>query len=534
MGTEEPPEPRTSLQKEAAALLDADNSISAVELVTELSFPLVDNDDQYPSWHPSKPLDPMVRALFLKEFYEDNNSETARRVAAADTAEQLGFESPPSRSALRRTWLNRFSDDLCTYLSRNANWVREYCRKSGHPLGTTLAPDEERGGSERTKERVIKEKLQSVPQETARLLQSELDFLPQRAENATYPPTAFIEAESTMGIEQQAAETGCKSYGDLTPRESGAPAADTHLHYIKQLSQSDILEMMDETTDLILSRAKDHFEFDRCVTVAIDITYIAYYGDERNELVLGSPSDEKYKWCYQFAAISIVGDNTKFFLAMRPVRENVPRGEIVRELISEANQYVNVQTVYADREFATTDVVQSLEDFGVEYVIPVPRNQRIKRAIDRMNNYIEVRHEYGFYGSTVDGPTNDRVETTLVLLPSKRDEDGKELKAIPFYTNKDISDETARDRRATDRVLNRYRKRWGIETSFKSVKQFLPWTTSNEHVVRMFHFAFAMILYNMWRLVDFLVKKSLDREFSHAPVVRGKRFVGRMRVVYTR
>ncbi len=34
---------------------------------------------------------------------------------------------------------------------------------------------------------------------------------------------------------------------------------------------------MDETTDLILSRAKDHFEFDRCVTVAIDITYIVLW-----------------------------------------------------------------------------------------------------------------------------------------------------------------------------------------------------------------------------------------------------------------
>ena len=47
-----------------------------------------------------------------------------------------------------------------------------------------------------------------------------------------------------------------------------------------------------------------------------------------------------------------------------------------------------------------------------------------------MDNYIEVRHEYGFYGPTVDGPTNDRVETTLVLLPSKRDEDGEEQKTI--------------------------------------------------------------------------------------------------------
>ncbi len=164
----------------------------------------------------------MVRALFLKEFYEDNNSETARRVAAADTAEQLGFESPPSRSALRRTWLNRFSDDLCTYLSRNANWVREYCRKSGHPLGTT-SPQTRSVAGRNGRRSELSRKTPVGPAGDGKTSQSELDFLPQRAENATYPPTAFIEAESTMGIEQQAAETGCKSYGDLTPRESGHP-----------------------------------------------------------------------------------------------------------------------------------------------------------------------------------------------------------------------------------------------------------------------------------------------------------------------
>jgi IS4 transposase len=45
-------------------------------------------------------------------------------------------------------------------------------------------------------------------------------------------------------------------------------------------------------------------------------------------------------------------------------------------------------------------------------------------------------------------------------------------------------------------------------------------------VVRLFHFAFGMLLYNLWRLVDFLIQLSMDGyEMRYKPRVKSKRFI---------
>jgi hypothetical protein len=82
-----------------------------------------------------------------------------------------------------------------------------------------------------------------------------------------------------------------------------------------------------------------------------------------------------------------------------------------------------------------------------------------------------------------------------------------------FVTNRDhvAPDETAQ-------VTNSYSRRWDIENQYKSVKSNLPKTSSTDYRVRLFNFTFAALLYNLWRLTDFLVKVGTEREISrHQP-----------------
>jgi IS4 transposase len=51
-----------------------------------------------------------------------------------------------------------------------------------------------------------------------------------------------------------------------------------------------------------------------------------------------------------------------------------------------------------------------------------------------------------------------------------------------------------------------YRRRWGIETSYRKVGEFLPKTTSPTFSVRLFYFLFAVALYNLWVLVNLLLR----------------------------
>ena len=44
-------------------------------------------------------------------------------------------------------------------------------------------------------------------------------------------------------------------------------------------------------------------------------------------------------------------------------------------------------------------------------------------------------------------------------------------------------------------------------------------TTSKDFGLRFFYFAFACLLYSIWRVVDLLVQVELTGEYEHAPIV---------------
>jgi len=126
------------------------------------------------------------------------------------------------------------------------------------------------------------------------------------------------------------------------------------------------------------------------------------------------------------------------------------------------------------------------------------------------------------YGQTIDGPSNDRVETTLIGIPKDQSPD----QTVVFATNYEVDDEIALDRREAKRRVNRYSRRWGIETNYRSLSEFLPYTTSKEYAVRLFHFGFAVLIFNMWRLVDFLIQVNTDAlEYRTKPRIKAKHFL---------
>ena len=75
--------------------------------------------------------------------------------------------------------------------------------------------------------------------------------------------------------------------------------------------------------------------------------------------------------------------------------------------------------------------------------------------------------------------------------------------------------------------MSRYRRRWGIENSYKTIKEFLARTTSKTYVVRLFYFVFAVLLYNCWLLVDVLVR-DVKTVIAYEPEVTAKRVLAAM------
>jgi len=80
-----------------------------------------------------------------------------------------------------------------------------------------------------------------------------------------------------------------------------------------------------------------------------------------------------------------------------------------------------------------------------------------------------------------------------------------------LVTNRDVTRDVAQP------LAEAYRRRWGIETSYRKVAEFLPKTSSPTFSVRLFYFLFAVALYNLWVLTNLLL--AADRAVGSTPVL---------------
>jgi len=546
------------LTEQAASVVD--ETTVATDLVTQLQYDRYTDHDPVPDWHEAKPFEAMLGALLLEKLEDASDGWLHRTLEAEpELAAELGFnaDDPPSRSAISRAWSDRLAD-LRSMIETTASQIQQLAAERGSPIGTPYedsASEEPTGSSKRTVNRLIRGKTQDLLGELQTVVFPAFEF--DRSEDAIYNDEELLMLESCLGLTGTAANGGAEEYGDIVnpdpdrddPFYEDGPSGETLLEAIKNSSPTEIAEMVNEGAARVLTRAKPRLEFETPVMLSIDVTYVAFYG-EREELirVQGAPEDKSYDWCYKFATANVVGDNVHFAAGMLPVGhadyhdpdayagkdKSYRVGDIVRRLVDHVNDVcrIRVKRLYADREFYATDVFSTLEHRDIFYVIPAPRDDRVKRFIARMDknvdgdNQVTVKDEHAVHGPVKHNRTKGRVTTTLVGLPP--DEDREELQV--FATNLDVTDEIGLDRRWAKKQINRYDRRGGIETAYSKIKEFAPWTTSTNFAIRLFHFGFAVLLYDLWLLVDFLVQTLIDVvEFRTKPRVTAPRFRGFLR-----
>lgn len=209
-----------------------------------------------------------------------------------------------------------------------------------------------------------------------------------------------------------------------------------------------IAEMMDA--------ARRYYSLDRHLDVAIDVTYVAYYGDcDEFQMSSGAPSNKSYDWCYKMATISIVGEEVKFTLGMRPLRGYIPRRVLVEQLLEIASGYVSIGTVYADAAFDSIGVMHTVDKAGFSYLIRKSSDDRVDRFVDSMDHDVAVKQTHEME-KTVAGETLT-VTPTLVGVPADRKEDA----TVTFVTNLSVSDATKTARGRTRRITRRVRPKMG-------------------------------------------------------------------------
>jgi putative transposase len=287
--------------------------------------------------------------------------------------------------------------------------------------------------------------------------------------------------------------------------------------------------------------------------------------------------------------LKIVGMDVPLVLDAIPRVRGQSKDEIVEKLLEHTTQMVNLDLVTMDREFDSGPVKETCEEYGVHYLnstrifegsdetetiawmyrndkrfhvieeksddgtptrkqiyLPQQSNSADNEEDDSLSEvWTELCGEWEF--EDVDGEPSERMSFLRLLADIQREEDIEERKekaqegevdtseTVVFETNHPYvtvcdDDDQQMDGKEfiymIERLIRWYRRRWGIENDFKKQKHFMVRTTSTERDYRFFNFTFACVLYNVWRLVDLLVKLAIDGENrSYSPRVDANQFL---------
>jgi hypothetical protein len=510
----------------------------------------------------------MARVYLYQQIFDLTQSDVATRLETRPSLlKELGLTTVPTQQNLSYAW-EQFSGQTKAILDAAATGIAQEAVNQGIVMEARvpIIPNEDDLTEDGNKATASREYVRKQGSKLVALARKHAfnEFDSHRDDNRIYEDEEILDLFSTACLTQGSAHSEGEAGWFLG--ENGICDDSTFLRVIKQFAMpaeqdlpkplqefriKDIVafteefravlrDAFDTATENILQTIRHDNPFDdRHVVAAIDFTHVPYHvwpwidKDQKipkanyPPMVSGYKKDGELKHGYTFATITIVGNNVPVILGLEPVKEHsewepadAPRdskAEVVARLLDRAQQYVDLDEVLLDRGFYSDDVYAEIHDRDLLYTTPVPKYEDDYEAVKQIERKEDadaaVKHD-------VPLSVNEEVHHTAEFLYIPATADDADGNYAVFVTNRDRVEPEE-----IQHVTNSYSRRWDIENQYKSLKAFLPKTSSKDYRVRLFSFTFAALLYNLWRLTDFLVKVGLGRDIRSPPVVTAKTFV---------
>ena len=534
------------------------------EALANTTVPLTLADDQY-TRSADFDFETMAQLYVFKSIREfSDNYLQGHLKRYPHLREWFNLDRVPTQQSFSHTWNSRFTPDSRHALECAAIAIASVAVERD-VIKAELAPDDPEDDELEDEGKPKREYQRERTQQSVRFARKHAhpEFHTSRAENKTYSDNAVFDMLSRMCATRGSAHSEGE-YGWITEDEFTADPS-TILRAMKKVTGTDskqltlqeslepseitdspavrdaILEPFENAVDNIIYSIEGETPFDERFNIAaIDITYapISISPWEDREEGIPNPNfpamasgykkedeeDPRYPRGYKFATITLVGQNVPIVLGVEPVRNNsiwqdddAPSdsyGELVSRLLDRAEQFVDLDMVLFDSAFYAKAVLNEINQRGLTYLAPMPKYQPEKDAIGNVEEHptadMAIRRGCPL---KYEGQTHHFQQ---LIVPSSE----KTGSYAVFITNMDrVETEHIRH------VVNIYNRRWDIENQYKSIKEFMPRTSSMDFRVRFLVFVFSALMYNLWRLTDYLIKLSLDIPLRDEPVLGARTFV---------
>ncbi len=455
-------------------------------------------------------MDTLFRVFVLKELHGWEHETSLREYLESqpNLCEHLQLNTVPDQSTLWRTWNERFTRDLRETVEKGARTI--LVKAQNADVAVPRDPEQSlplRGtdaNESQPDNRAILDSAETITDHVSRVIFPAFSL--DRGEASEIPENAYWELQTYLGLrENLAANEGARSFTHESTRNR-TPLGHAHRDHIRNLSIDQIREMYRQAVRQLIDEVAATEEFFRAGIVAIDITEADPFTGDRtgyeDEIIGTKENSDEY--AYQWATVQLVGNAVPLVLDARPVRKGESRKEIVKDLLDSAEDLVHVDNVLMDREFDSQHVLEMISQRGLSYVVPKRMQTSEKAQAKRLLQRDQDRYETD---RKLHLGNNEWHETTLIYRRKEDSEYDDHRQYSVFMTNRGSGH------------LTEYGYRWEIESGYRSIKRFMAATTSKDFGLRFFYFAFACLLYSIWRAVDLLVQVELTDEYEHSPIV---------------
>ncbi len=418
------------------------------------------------------------------------------------------METVPDQSTLWRSWHERFTTKLRETIETAARIILIKAQNAGvavprEPERQLPFHSNEQEESDPDNQALLDEAA-SVTDHISHVVFPAFSL--NRGDGCEIHENAYWDLQTYLGLrERLAANEGARSFVHESTRDR-TPLGHAHREHIRDLSIEQIREMYRRAVNRLLDEVAETEEFFRAGIVAIDITEADPFTGDRTgheDEIIGT-KEKTDEYAYQWATVQLVGNAVPIVLDARPVRKGETRKEIVEDLLNSAEDLVHIDNVLMDREFDSQHILELLSQRGLSYVVPkrmqTSEKAQAKRLLQRGQDRYETDRKLHL-------GKNEWHETTLIYRRQEDSEHDDHRQYSVFMTN------------TSSAYLTEYGYRWEIESGYKSIKRFMAATTSKDFGLRFFYFAFACLLYSIWRAVDLLVQVELTGEYEHSPIV---------------
>jgi putative transposase len=230
--------------------------------------------------------------------------------------------------------------------------------------------------------------------------------------------------------------------------------------------------------------------------MALDLHQRPFYGNKNKKKTRGTTKRQRKagtRHSFTYATLAVLSRWGRFTVGLLPIRPRMRLTTIVKGLLAQAEDFgLSISYLMLDKEFYAAEVIELLQKAGVAFLMPAAHKASNKHLYD-------PKTPVGWYDYSWTAPRmrykkeakkrGKKGELTVRLRACvARNGEGKPLVYVTWGVWQ----------YAPAQVVQRYRQRFGIESSYRQVGQCLARTSSRCERYRLLLVGVALLLCNLW------------------------------------